>query len=121
MYSILIVDDQQGIRMLLSEVFKRDGYTTYVASNGIDAIDIFSHHAIDCVLLDMKMPGMDGLEILKHFKAMDKGNIPIFMMTAYGEQDLMDQALSQGIEKFFSKPFNILDVRNEIHALLQKM
>ena len=119
--AILIVDDQQGIRMLLNEVFRKDGYQTFLASNGMEAIDIFSKEKVDCVLLDMKIPGMDGLEILNHLKKIDERNVPVFMMTAYGEQDLMDEALQQGVEKFFTKPFNIFDVRNEINTLLGKV
>ena len=119
--AILIVDDQQGIRMLLNEVFRKDGYTTFLASNGLEAIKIYEQEQLDCVLLDMKIPGMDGLEILKHFKQSAQQDVPVFMMTAYGEQHLMDEAISQGVEKFFTKPFNIFDVRNEINEFIQKI
>lgn len=70
---ILIVDDQYGIRLLLFEVFKKDGYKTFQAANGKEALEIVRNEVPDIVLLDMKMPGMDGLEILKHIKGINNG------------------------------------------------
>ena len=72
MKKILIVDDQQGIRLLLNEIFKNEGYETFLASNGIEAVQYVDNNVIDCALLDMKIPGMNGLEILKHIKSLFK-------------------------------------------------
>ena len=58
---ILIVDDQYGIRVLLNEVFNKEGYKTFQAANGIQALDIVKNQRPDLVLLDMKIPGMDGI------------------------------------------------------------
>lgn len=117
MKEILVVDDQQGIRLLLKEVFKKEGYTIHLAANGLDALRIVDEQNIDCVLLDMKIPGMDGLEILKKLKE-KKAHVPVIMMTAFGEQDLMDCAKNLGAERFFTKPFNIFDIRNEVKMIL---
>lgn len=117
MKEILVVDDQQGIRLLLKEVFKKEGYTIHLAANGLDALTIVEQESVSCVLLDMKIPGMDGLEILKKIKE-QKSHLPVFMMTAFGEQDLMDRAKELGAERFFTKPFNIFDIRNEVKAIL---
>ena len=120
MKEILIVDDQQGIRLLLKEVFKKEGYTTHLAANGLDALRIVEEQTIDCVLLDMKIPGMDGLEILKHLKKQNE-HLPVIMMTAFGEQDLIERAKSLGAERFFTKPFNIFDIRNEVKMILNEL
>ena len=117
MKGILIVDDQQGIRMLLDEVFKKEGFTTYLAANGFDAIRIAQENALDCVLLDMKIPGMDGLEILACLKK-DHPQLPVMMMTAYVEQHMMDKANELGVIKYFTKPFNIFEVRDEVNKLV---
>lgn len=117
MKRILIVDDQNGIRLLLQEVFKRDGYETSVAKNGFEAIELFTQSPPDCVLLDMKMPGMDGIEVLRQFKSA-KPDIPVFMMTAYGEQEQIDAAKALGAEKYFTKPFDIHELRSEIGGIL---
>jgi two-component system, response regulator, stage 0 sporulation protein F len=115
--SILIVDDQVGIRLLLNEIFQREGLTTYPASNGIEALQLFEQQQIDCILLDVKMPGMDGIEVLKKIREQNV-HIPIFMMTAYGEQELIDQASVFKVEKFFTKPFNIFEVRDNVIRVL---
>lgn len=117
MKEILVVDDQQGIRLLLKEVFKKEGYTIHLAANGIDALRIVQEEAVDCVLLDMKIPGMDGLEILKRLKDYSE-SLPVIMMTAFGEQDLIESAKRLGAESFFTKPFNIFDIRNEVRTIL---
>ncbi|MEK4629948.1 MAG: response regulator [Solibacillus sp.] len=114
---ILIVDDQQGIRLLLNEVFKKEGFNTHLAANGFDALKIAQTTALDCVLLDMKIPGMDGLEILTHLKK-DNADLPVFMMTAYVGQDMIDRANSLGVAKYFTKPFNIFEVRDEVKKIL---
>ena len=116
---ILIVDDQPGIRLLLNEVFKKDGYVTHLAPNGIEALKIFDQEHIDCVLLDMKIPGMNGIEILQKLKEKNK-DVPVMMMTAYGEQDLIDEALRLGASNYFTKPFNIFDVLKEVGNILRK-
>ena len=68
---ILIVDDQFGIRILLNEVFQQEGYQTFQASNGKKALEMAEMYSPDMVLLDVKIPGMDGIEILQKLKEED--------------------------------------------------
>jgi two-component system response regulator (stage 0 sporulation protein F) len=103
---LLIVDDQNGIRMLLSEVFSNEGYQTFQAYNGNSAIEIVKQDVPDLVLLDMKIPGMDGVEILKHIKKINP-DIKVIMMTAYGELDMLREAVESGALMHFTKPFDI--------------
>jgi two-component system response regulator (stage 0 sporulation protein F) len=107
---ILIVDDQFGIRILLNEVFQKEGYNTYQAANGLQALDIVKKHDPDLVLLDMKIPGMDGIEILKRMKVIDQ-DIRVIIMTAYGELDMIQEAKDLGAIMHFAKPFDIDDIR----------
>ena len=107
---ILIVDDQFGIRILLNEVFQKEGYNTFQAANGLQALDIVKKHDPDLVLLDMKIPGMDGLEILKRMKVIDQ-DIRVIIMTAYGELDMIQEAKELGAIMHFAKPFDIDDIR----------
>lgn len=113
MKKILIVDDQQGIRMLLSEVFKNEGFETLLASNGAEAVQIFENNMLDCVLLDMKIPGMHGLEILKKIKEV-YADLPVIMMTGDSDKEVMNEAENCGADYFFAKPFNILEVRDTV-------
>jgi two-component system response regulator (stage 0 sporulation protein F) len=107
---ILIVDDQFGIRILLNEVFQKEGYETFQAANGVQALDILQKHTPDLVLLDMKIPGMDGIEILKRMKRIDP-EIRVIIMTAYGELDMIQEAKDLGAITHFAKPFDIDDIR----------
>ncbi|KOY83949.1 response regulator [Lysinibacillus macroides] len=118
MKRLLIVDDQQGIRLLLNEVLKKEGYTTYLAANGVEALKFANEQEIDCVLLDMKIPGMDGIEILRRLKE-QWPKLPVFMMTAYGELDVVQEALKLGAIRYFTKPFDIFEVRDEVNKTLQ--
>lgn len=114
---ILIVDDQAGIRMLLEEVLGHEGYHTLQASNGKMALEIVRSDNPDLVLLDMKIPGMDGLDILKHIKALND-TVKVIMMTAYGELDIMREAIEFGAAMHFTKPFDVDELLLAIHQQL---
>ncbi|KIL38607.1 CheY-like receiver protein [Gordoniibacillus kamchatkensis] len=115
---VLIVDDQNGIRVLLMEVFSNEGYDTYQASNGKLALEIVRNVTPDLVLLDMKIPGMDGLDILKHIKSMNPA-IKVIMMTAYGELDMIKEATDLGAIMHFTKPFDIDELRMAVNNQLR--
>lgn len=115
---LLIVDDQNGIRILLMEVFSSEGYETYQASNGKLALEIVRNVSPDLVLLDMKIPGMDGLDILKHIKSIDS-SIKVIMMTAYGELDMIKEATDLGAIMHFTKPFDIDELRAAVNQQLR--
>jgi two-component system, response regulator, stage 0 sporulation protein F len=110
---ILIVDDQFGIRILLNEVLQKEGYDTFQAANGLQALEILNGHVPDLVLLDMKIPGMDGIEILKRMKVLQP-DIKVIIMTAYGELDMIQEAMDLGAITHFAKPFDIDDIRKAV-------
>lgn len=116
---VLIVDDQNGIRILLMEVFSTEGYQTFQAANGKLALEIVKQEAPDLVLLDMKIPGMDGLEILKHIKEANP-DIKVIMMTAYGELDMIKEATELGALMHFTKPFDIDEMRLAVKEQLDR-
>ncbi|WP_062351500.1 response regulator [Bacillus kwashiorkori] len=110
---LLIVDDQFGIRVLLKEIFQREGYETYQAANGKRALEIVKQKKPDLVLLDMKIPGMDGLEILKRMKEINE-EIRVLIMTAYSELNLLQEAVDLGALGHFKKPFDIDEIREVV-------
>lgn len=114
---ILIVDDQYGIRILLNEVFQKEGYQTFLAASGFQALEIVEKHSPDLVLLDMKIPGMDGIEILKRMRVVDK-DIRVIIMTAYGELDMIQEAKDLGALTHFAKPFDIDEIRGAVRKYL---
>ncbi|QUW21149.1 response regulator [Sporosarcina sp. Marseille-Q4063] len=117
MRSILIVDDQPGIRLLLEELFRRENYSVRLAKNGVDAFKKIEAEQPDCVLLDMKMAGIDGTEVLKRIKK-EWPAVPVVMMTAYGELETIEEVLALGAEKYFTKPFDIYEVRDSVNAII---
>ncbi|MBD8004440.1 response regulator [Bacillus norwichensis] len=114
---VLIVDDQFGIRTLLNEVLQKEGYEIFQAANGLQALSVTEQYAPDLVLLDMKIPGMDGLEILKRMKEINS-DIKVIIMTAYGELDLIEQTKKLGALAHFSKPFDIEEIRSAVKNYL---
>jgi two-component system response regulator (stage 0 sporulation protein F) len=86
---VLVVDDEENIRILFKEELEEEGYEIETASNGFEAIEKLKAASFDIVILDIKMPGMDGIETLNTIKNADR-NQPVVLCSAYGEfkQDL---------------------------------
>lgn len=114
---ILIVDDQFGIRILLNEVFQKEGYQTYQAANGLKAIELAKAHSPNLVLLDIKIPGMNGIEILRRMKEFNS-DIRVIIMTAYGELDIINEAKELGALTHFAKPFDIEELSKTVNQYL---
>ncbi|MFC5793758.1 response regulator [Thalassorhabdus alkalitolerans] len=117
MPKILIVDDQYGIRVLLKEILHKDGYEVFQAANGMQALELAEKEKPDLVLLDMKIPGMDGIEILRRLKEKDQ-SIRVVMMTAYGELSMIQDAKSLGALTHIANPFDIEELRESIKEYL---
>ncbi|HET7522186.1 MAG TPA: response regulator [Bacillales bacterium] len=116
-HKILIVDDQFGIRALLREILQAEGYQTYEAANGAQALGAVQKEEPNLVLLDIKIPGMDGLEILRRIKN-EKVNTKVMIMTAYGELEMIKEAMDHGAITHFSKPFDINEMLETIKKAL---
>lgn len=103
--------------MLLEEVFLKEGFHTLTAGNGREALNVFAAERPELVLLDMKIPGMDGIEILKRMKQECDG-VQVVMMTAYGELNLIEEAKNWGAVRHFTKPFDVFELRETVKNLL---
>ncbi|CCQ95006.1 two-component response regulator [[Clostridium] ultunense Esp] len=118
MKKVLIVDDQLGIRMLLTELLKKDGYETQQAANGREALALLGKESFHLILLDMKIPGMNGIEILREIRQR-LPSIQVMMMTAYGELEMMEEARNLGVLHYFAKPFDVEEIRHEVNKVLR--
>ncbi len=116
---ILVADDQVGVRRLIQEVFREDGYRVLLASNGQEAVAAAQCAAPVLALLDMKMPVMDGLEALRLIKIMSPATI-VFMMTAVGEGEWIRDALNSGAHHCINKPFDIFALKEMVTQVLQR-
>ena len=112
--TILVIDDQPGIRRLLTEVLQDEGYRVITAANGYEGIQAAQNSNPNVILMDMKMPGMDGITALKELKRQGQGD-QVIMMTAYGELDMVNEAREIGMCDYITKPFDIMALCQIIH------
>jgi DNA-binding response OmpR family regulator len=119
MNTILIVDDQENIRKLIDIYLKREGFETYHASNGEEALDVIDKHKIDLIVLDIMMPIMDGYELTKELR--DAGYlVPILMVTAKDTLPDKKQGFDLGIDDYLTKPIDIEELVLRVKALLRR-
>jgi two-component system response regulator (stage 0 sporulation protein F) len=103
---ILIVDDQLGMRILLTELFNSAGYNAVSVSNGQEAVECFELYRPDLVIMDIRMPVTDGVAALRQMKLLDQ-HAKVIMMTAYGELEAVSECIRLGAYKHITKPFDI--------------
>ncbi len=103
---ILIVDDEKSQRELLGGYLKKRGHAIHTAQHGQEALEILRQQAIDLVLTDMRMPELDGAELLKQIKALNP-NIDVIMMTAYGSIEDATEAMKNGAVDYITKPVDL--------------
>ena len=110
---VLIVDDEPIIRDILSKVVSSEGYSWGIASNGQEAIDRLLSSDYQIVLTDVRMPSVDGLQLLKHVTA-NHPAIAVIMITAMNDARSAVEAMSMGAYDYVTKPFNIFELRSKI-------
>ncbi len=116
--TLLIVDDEEGPRMSLQFIFK-DDYDILTASNGPAAIELAQNNRIDVAVLDIRMSGMSGIEVLERLKFVDP-SIEVVMMTAFETTDTMRQALRLRACDYINKPFDLSTMRAAIANAMQR-
>ena len=117
---ILIVDDERHNRELLEIMLAPEGYVFFTAASGEAALASIAEEAPDLVLLDVKMPAMDGYEVVRRIKADEATkNIPVIMVTALGDGDARMLGLSAGAEDFLTKPVDRAELCARVKNLLR--
>ncbi|SDI43607.1 response regulator [Desulfosporosinus hippei] len=115
---ILVVDDNAGIRGLLKEVLESKGYKVEIAQNGKEAIEKFHKCVPSVVLLDSRMPGMNGVKVAEILKAVSP-ELPIIMISSYSEQRDIKIAQEKGFVSYsLTKPFDINEINKLLHTFL---
>ena len=115
---ILIVDDDENINELIDMYLKSSGYETKKCFNGLDACNIVTNDNIGLVLLDIMIPGKDGVEVLKFIRK--QSNVPVIMLTAKGEVFDKVLALELGADDYMVKPFEMLELLVRIEKVLER-
>jgi len=116
--TLLIVDDEEGPRQSLRIVFK-DDYNILLAETGNKAVDLVKHHSVDAAVLDIRMSGMSGVELLGKLKEIDPA-IEVIMLTAYETIETARQALRLGACDYLTKPFDISTMRAAIANAMER-
>ncbi|MFZ1947539.1 MAG: response regulator, partial [bacterium] len=106
MARVLVVDDQETIRHFLAKAFEQEGHEVVQASSGEQAVELAATDHPDAAVLDLKLPGISGMEVLEKIKQLDR-QIPVIMITAYGEISSAVKAMKMGAFDYMTKPADI--------------
>ncbi len=115
---ILVVDDEPNLRRVLSAQLERDGYDVHTAEDGEQALGMLKEHHIDLVISDLRMPKVDGMELLRRVVA-SEDSIPVVIITAHGTVDNAVEALKTGAFDYITKPFDQAEVRTVVRKALR--
>lgn len=116
--TILIVDDDHDIRNLLGDFLKQHGFFVHLAKNGEQMHEVLARHAVDLIVLDVMMPGRDGLSLCRELRV--SSNIPIIMLTAAGDEVDRIVGLELGADDYIGKPCNPRELLARIKAILRR-
>jgi DNA-binding NtrC family response regulator len=116
---MLVVDDDPGARGLLQEIFEREGYDVVVAASGADAIRLAQARSYDVVLSDVRLPDIDGIEVLRRLRKAHP-ELTVILITAFGTVEMAIQALHEGAYDYVRKPFQVEEVRRCVARAMER-
>lgn len=119
MTTILVVDDEPVIMESLAYSLRREGYNVSVTPNGLDALELFDRVQPDLVILDIMLPGMDGLEVCRRLRA--RSSVPIIMLTARSDEVDKILGLEIGADDYLPKPFSFRELLARIHSMMRRL
>ena len=118
MSNVLIVDDEKNMLSSFKKILTQDGHRVLTAGNAQEAFTLAGNHPLDLTIMDIRMPGMSGLEALARFREID-AKMPIIMMTAFGTTDTAIEAMRLGAYDYIMKPFDVREVKRMIGKALE--
>jgi two-component system, OmpR family, response regulator ResD len=119
--SVLVVDDEPTIGDVVSRYLERAGYETRVATDGLGALAELGRRAPDLVVLDLMLPGVDGLEVMRRIRGQDGGRTAIILLTARGEESDRIVGLRLGADDYIVKPFSPAELVARVDAILRRI
>lgn len=117
--SILIIDDEAFLRTTLAVILQRAGYSVSTASGGEEALHILLDHKFDLVFLDLKMPGMDGMELLPEIRLLDP-KLPVLILTANASLESAIQTMRLGAIGYLMKPIDPEQIVNRVEEVIKE-
>ncbi|MCH8206033.1 MAG: response regulator transcription factor [Chloroflexi bacterium] len=115
---ILVVEDDDAIRGIVSTVLQAEGYRTDLARNGVEGLDRFYLGLPDLIMMDVKMPEMDGWETLERLRKVS--DCPVIMLTVFGSPDDIVRGLELGADDYLVKPFGVPELTARVKAVLRR-
>jgi DNA-binding NtrC family response regulator len=116
---VLVVDDEEMLRNLLARILEREGYSVSTASGARQALAYLAKADFQVMVSDVKMPEMNGFELLKEAKQKHP-RLAVVMMTAFGDENTVEQALGLGADGYVAKPFKSSELTSEVARARQK-
>jgi two-component system, response regulator, stage 0 sporulation protein F len=115
--NILVVDDEEGARELFHTILTDEGHDVVLAEDGAVALKAFTGKGFDLVITDIKMPVMDGLQLVQEIRKTGS-RTDVIMVTAYGEVETYLKAMSLGVAEYINKPIRIKELKRIVHKVL---
>jgi two-component system response regulator ResD len=119
--TVLVVDDEPTIREVVSRYLQRAGYDTRLVGSGEDALEETARQRPDLVVLDLMLPGVDGLEVMRRLRQQDRGRTAIILLTARGEESDRIVGLRLGADDYVVKPFSPAELVARVDALVRRL
>jgi two-component system, OmpR family, response regulator ResD len=119
--SVLVVDDEPTIAEVVARYLERAGYRTRVAADGVQAIEVAASQHPDLVVLDLMLPGLDGLEVMRRLREQDRDRIAVILLTAKGEESDRVIGLRLGADDYVVKPFSPAELVARVDAVLRRV
>jgi CheY-like chemotaxis protein len=115
---LLVVEDSSVNQKVVSCLLRKQGHTFTLAKNGLEAVDAYAHETFDAVLMDVQMPGMDGLEATRRIRAMEAGTtrVPIVAMTAHVMKGDRERCQEAGMDSYLPKPIDLDELNRQLAA-----
>ena len=118
MTRVLIVEDEESMAEPLAFLLRKEGFSTDIAANGKDALDVYDRSGADIVLLDLMLPGMSGTEVCKQLRA--RGSVPVIMLTAKDSEIDKVVGLELGADDYITKPYSTRELIARMRAVLRR-
>ena len=116
---ILVVDDEKNVRVLFERILAKEGYEVECAASGSEAIDKLANNSFDLVVTDLKMEGIDGLDLIRKGKRTNQA-IPFILISGYGTAQTAVSAAQEGADVYLMKPIDMKDLKLAVKRALRK-